>query len=37
LEDGAPADLLVYDTDPMAGPAALAHHSRIIVRGKVIR
>jgi imidazolonepropionase-like amidohydrolase len=36
LTDGAPADLLVYDTDPMLDPAVLAHPSRIILRGNVI-
>jgi imidazolonepropionase-like amidohydrolase len=35
--DGAPADLLVYDTDPSLDPAVLAHPSRIILRGNVIR
>ena len=37
LSDGAPADLLVYDTDPTLEPAVLAHPSRIILRGNVIR
>ncbi|GIH10370.1 amidohydrolase [Rhizocola hellebori] len=37
LGDGAPADLLAYDTDPVLEPAVLAHPSRIILRGKVIR
>lgn len=37
LADGAPADLVVYDADPVAEPAALAHPRRIILRGRVIR
>ncbi len=35
--DGAPADLLVYDTDPTADLGVLAHPIRIILRGNVIR
>jgi imidazolonepropionase-like amidohydrolase len=37
LADGAPADLVVYDADPVLEPAALAHPRRIILRGRVIR
>jgi imidazolonepropionase-like amidohydrolase len=36
LVDGAPADLVAYDTDPTADPAVLAHPSRIILRGRVV-
>ncbi|HEY3869496.1 MAG TPA: amidohydrolase family protein [Actinocrinis sp.] len=36
LADGAPADLVVYDADPVAEPATLAHPRRIILRGRVI-
>lgn len=36
LVDGAPADLVAYDTDPTADPAALAHPARIILRGRVV-
>ncbi|HWO65616.1 MAG TPA: amidohydrolase family protein [Umezawaea sp.] len=37
LVDGAPADLVAYDRDPVADPSVLAHPSRIILRGKVVR
>ncbi|MEJ8659670.1 amidohydrolase family protein [Streptomyces sp. MS1.AVA.4] len=37
LTDGAPADLVAYDTDPALDPAVLAHPSRIILRGRVVR
>ncbi|MFJ5262866.1 amidohydrolase family protein [Streptomyces sp. NPDC088387] len=37
LVDGAPADLVAYDTDPTRDAAALAHPSRIILRGRVVR
>jgi imidazolonepropionase-like amidohydrolase len=37
LVDGAPADLIAYDTDPLLEPRALPHPSRIILRGQVIR
>ncbi|MEU7904589.1 amidohydrolase family protein [Actinoplanes sp. NPDC049118] len=37
LVDGAPADLVVYDTDPTLDPRVLAHPSAIILRGRVHR
>ncbi|WP_067186344.1 amidohydrolase family protein [Microtetraspora niveoalba] len=37
LIDGAPADLIAYDTDPLLDPRALPHPSRIILRGRVVR
>ncbi len=37
LADGAPADILVYDTDPTLDPDALRHPSHIILRGQVIK
>lgn len=37
LVDGAPADLVVYDTDPTLDPTVLAHPSAIILRGRVHR
>lgn len=37
LTDGAPADLVAYDTDPALDPRALAHPSRIVLRGRVVR
>ena len=36
LTDGAPADLVAFDTDPTLAPEALAHPSRIILRGRVV-
>ncbi|MCX4744097.1 amidohydrolase family protein [Kitasatospora sp. NBC_01287] len=36
LVDGGPADLVAYATDPTLDAAALAHPSRIILRGRVI-
>ncbi|WP_253208800.1 amidohydrolase family protein [Streptomyces niphimycinicus] len=36
LVDGGPADLVAYDTDPTLDSSALAHPSRIILRGRVI-
>lgn len=36
LTDGAPADLVAYDTDPTVDPSALAHPSRIILKGRVV-
>jgi imidazolonepropionase-like amidohydrolase len=36
LEPGIPADLVVYDADPVADPAVLLHPSRIILRGAVV-
>ena len=37
LEHGAPADLLVYDTDPRSDLGALRHPARIVLRGTAIR
>jgi imidazolonepropionase-like amidohydrolase len=37
LVDGAPADLVVFDTDPTVDPAVLAQPRRIILRGRVVR
>lgn len=37
LVEGAPADLIVYDEDPRADLRALAHPSRIVLRGRVVR
>jgi imidazolonepropionase-like amidohydrolase len=37
LTVGAPADLLVYDADPRTDLSVLAHPTRIILRGTVIR
>jgi len=37
LSVGAPADLLVYDADPRADLAVLAHPTRIVLRGRVVR
>lgn len=36
LADGAPADLVAYDTDPTADPGVLRHPSRVIMGGQVI-
>jgi imidazolonepropionase-like amidohydrolase len=36
LVDGAPADLIAYDTDPTLDPSVLPHPSRIILRGRII-
>jgi imidazolonepropionase-like amidohydrolase len=36
LVDGAPADLVAYDTDPTLDISALSHPRRIILRGRVI-
>ncbi len=36
LQEGAPADLLVYDTDPRADVRALAHPRHIILRGSQV-
>lgn len=35
--DGAPADLVAYDTDPTRDPAVLRSPRRIMLRGRVIR
>lgn len=37
LEEGAPADLVVYPADPLADLAVLAAPTRIILRGRVVR
>ncbi|HEX3588464.1 MAG TPA: amidohydrolase family protein [Pseudonocardiaceae bacterium] len=37
LVDGASADLVVYDADPTIDPGVLAHPSRIVLRGRVVR
>lgn len=37
LEEGAPADLIVCDTDPRADVGALAHPTRVVLKGKVIK
>ncbi|MCT7353594.1 amidohydrolase family protein [Streptomyces sp. 15-116A] len=36
LVDGGPADLVVYDADPIADPSVLAHPRRIVLRGRVV-
>jgi imidazolonepropionase-like amidohydrolase len=36
LEDGDPADFVVYDADPLADLRVLAHPRRIVLRGRVI-
>ena len=36
LTDGAPADLVVFDEDPVAHPDVLHHPRRIIVRGQIL-
>ncbi|RSM73327.1 amidohydrolase [Amycolatopsis sp. WAC 01375] len=35
--DSAPADLVIYDEDPTVNPDVLAHPSRIILRGRLVR
>jgi imidazolonepropionase-like amidohydrolase len=37
LAEGAPADLVVYDTDPRADLSTLASPARIVLRGRVLR
>lgn len=37
LEEGAPADLVVYDADPRRDLAALANPIRMVLRGRVMR
>jgi imidazolonepropionase-like amidohydrolase len=37
LEEGAPADLVVYPADPLRDVAVLAAPSRIVLRGRVVR
>ncbi|MDX6347495.1 MAG: hypothetical protein QOF84_2285 [Streptomyces sp.] len=36
LVEGAPADLVAFDVDPTVIPEALAHPSRVILRGRVV-
>lgn len=37
LEDGAPADFVVYDSDPIEKPDILRHPSRIVLSGVIIK
>jgi imidazolonepropionase-like amidohydrolase len=37
IEEDAPADLVAFDEDPRSDPAVLAHPTRILLRGRVIR
>ncbi|MBM9624795.1 amidohydrolase family protein [Streptomyces zhihengii] len=37
LTDGAPADLVAYDHDPVTEPGVLARPTRVILRGRVMR
>jgi imidazolonepropionase-like amidohydrolase len=37
IEEGAPADLVVYDADPRADLQVLRAPSRIVLRGRVVR
>ncbi len=37
LDEGAPADLCVYESDPTAEPATLLEPARIVLRGRVVR
>jgi len=37
LEEGAPADLVVYDEDPRKDVSTLGRPSRVILRGRVVR
>ena len=36
LAEGAPADVVVYDADPRADVAALAHPAAVVLRGRVV-
>ncbi len=36
LDEGAPADFVVYDADPLADLGVLANPGRIVLRGKVV-
>ena len=36
LDEGAPADLVVFDTDPRQDLAALASPTRVVLRGAVV-
>ena len=37
IEEGAPADLVVYDADPLADLAALVEPGRIVLKGTIVR
>jgi imidazolonepropionase-like amidohydrolase len=37
LTDGAPADFVLYDSDPTLDPAVLGHPSLVVLRGQVVR
>ncbi|WP_246843447.1 amidohydrolase family protein [Allokutzneria sp. NRRL B-24872] len=37
LDDGAPADVVAYEADPVADPSVLTRPSRIILRGQLVR
>ncbi|HEX3778377.1 MAG TPA: amidohydrolase family protein [Pseudonocardiaceae bacterium] len=36
ISEGGPADLVIYDEDPVVNPGVLAHPKRIILRGRII-
>jgi imidazolonepropionase-like amidohydrolase len=36
LEEGADADFLVVDRDPVADPSVLSAPSRVVLRGRVV-
>ncbi|HEV7656506.1 MAG TPA: hypothetical protein VGP36_17460 [Mycobacteriales bacterium] len=36
LDDGAPADFVVYDADPTLDPAVLSRQRLIVLRGQVV-
>ncbi|MFE3602416.1 hypothetical protein ACFXP3_19900 [Streptomyces sp. NPDC059096] len=37
LVDGAPADVVAYDRDPVAHPEVLGCPERIVLKGRVVR
>lgn len=37
LTEGAPADLVVYESDPRADVRVLAHPSHVVLRGRIVR
>lgn len=37
IAEGVPADLVIYDEDPLVNPGVLAHPKRIILKGRVVR
>ncbi|MGC0363446.1 imidazolonepropionase-like amidohydrolase [Rhodococcus sp. 27YEA15] len=37
LDDGSPADLVVFDEDPRGNPAVLAKPTKVILRGTVVK